>query len=311
MRRLAPVILAISTFVAQADILHLRDGSRHYGTLISQDERQVVFRIRLEDGASSVVKRFPAAVVQRVERGGPMPAPAPTVKSSSGARPSEDFEQMLREAFELLDDGDLAAALRALQRTVVRSPKDRRPQLDKQCRAARGVPLADLLADVRIRDALDRNGFRVKFATPYERPALGRLLEARVDRLLAKEYHGRSIADWSGQPDAYKTLRADARQMVSDARHAAGMLGVRVRFDPRLEQDWDERQRLIRLRSALARFVAHVTALPGYTDPPEGDDVNNPAAAVARRLARGQQPATQPAESEQDSPDSTPAFPEP
>ncbi len=217
----------------------------------------------------------------------------PPAEAAGAADTDADAVQMLREAFELLDDNELAAALRAMQRAVLRAPPARQGRLDEQCRVARGVPLPDLLAETRLREALLRGGFAIKFTTEYERPALSRLMERRCGELLEKQYQGRTLAQWAERPAEYRELHNDTREMVSDARLVAGMLGARVRWDARLTHDWRERQRIIKLRDALAKFVAHVTALRGYTDPPANQD--NPAAAYARRLAAETQPATQPA----------------
>jgi hypothetical protein len=54
------------------------------------------------------------------------------------------------------------------------------------------------------------------------------------------------------------------------------MIGARIRFDPRLHGDQPERQRLVRLRRDLARFVAHVTSMRGYTSPTSAQAAHEP-----------------------------------
>src|SRR5438874_2303425 len=136
MRFWAVILVAAFAAELRADILHLRSGVRHYGTIVSQTEREVVFRVWLAEG-STAVQTFRMADVAKVEHceidRPPMSAPAPAaIEPDTGSSAHEDFEQMLREAFELLDDGDTAAALRALQRIVIRAPEADLPALSEQ-----------------------------------------------------------------------------------------------------------------------------------------------------------------------------------
>lgn len=283
---------------ATADILHLRDGSRHYGLLVSQNEHEIVFRVVSADGASSVVQSFPTARVARVERTGQLQTPPP--HRIDGADPvalGEDYEQMLREGLELLDDGDLGSAVRALQRAVLRAPQEVLAQLDQQCRAARGVPLDELLAASRIRLA-DQEGrgrsFKLKYATPYERDALARLLARERASLLARRYDGRSVAEWAANRAEYTELTPAARPLVADASRAAALIVTRLRFDRRLKQNREERVRLLRLRAELSRLAGQILALPGYTAPSEEEDSQNAAEPTSRPSAAGGPPASQP-----------------
>jgi hypothetical protein len=293
------------------DILHLRDGSRYYGTLLRQNENEIEFRIVLAEGAS-VVRRFPISRVKCVEHGaGERPGP---VSLESDQLPQDlndlDFEQMLREAYELVDDGDLPAALRALQRIVMHAPNEVLEQLDRHARAARGRPLDEFLAETRIRAALEPRAsthaaprssrlFDLKFATRFEAGALGRRLEQLHARLLSTAYQGRTIETWARRREEYTELRPDARRMVADARRAAAVLGVRLRFDPRLKNDRRERRRLAILRADLARFAAKVSAMPGFTSlGVDAGDEDDPTLRAAQRLAAEQAAASQPAASQ-------------
>ncbi len=283
MRALAILILAALATPVEADILHLRDGSRYQGELVSQDTQEIVFRIQLPDGPANIVMRFDAAAVERVERQlDPPPERPPDSRPATPAQPPEHFEQMMREALELLADDDLPAALRALQRTVLESPPALHVRLDKACRDKTGMALAELLADVRIRFALSGQGFRIRFATHAERPALGRMLAQRHQELLSGKYHGRTLAEWARNPEAYEHLQPDAREMVGAARRAAGMLGARLKYDPQLREDRETRVELSELRQALARLVDRVTAMRGYTDLP---DETGPAVPVFQPAA--------------------------
>jgi len=216
----------------------------------------------------------------------------------SATLPEDDFDQMLREAYELADDGDLAAALRALQRLVRRAAPETLAALDQRVRADRGQGLADWMAATRLRAALQARSGRLlelAFATPFEARALGQQLEALQTRLLGTEYAGRTIAAWSARPDAYVELCPDARHMVRDARLTTAVIGARLRLDPRLEADQEQRARLLELRAALAQLIARVTALPGFTAlGGNADDEADPTLDEARRLAAEQAARAQP-----------------
>lgn len=306
------IILALAATV-QADILHLRDGSRYPGELVAQDDRQVLFRVTLPDGASSVVRSFPVALVARVERTAAGRAAAAAVRPDPDAGADEDeCAQMVREALELLDDGDLAACLRALQRAVVRAPPELLPSLDALCRADRGLALDELLATARLQAAHraeDGRALRLTYATQYERAALGRLLARYQAWLLAGRFSGRTLAEWAAARHEYTELHADARQMVADAGRAAAVIAARLRLDPALHGDRVTRQELVDRHAELARLAAHVLALPGYTASDAGDPAAPaPAArlpeflALPRRLpgaaGAGGPPASAPAGSE-------------
>jgi hypothetical protein len=297
-----PIVCLLALFTplrAQVDILHLRDGSRHCRTLLYQGENGIFFRIFLADGAG-LVRSFPMPQVERLDRA---TAERSESRPTEDARPPQavapDFEQMLREAYELVEDDDRPAALRALGRIVTHAPDDVLEQLDRQVRAAHGQPLDEFLADTRIRVALEgRHGrlFDLNYATPFEADALGKRLEQLHARLLGTAYHGRTIKAWAGQRDEYAELQPDARHMITDARRAAAVLGARLRFDPRLKKDRAERRRLLALRADLARFTAKVSAMPGFTSLGVNEnDADDPTLREARRLAAEQAAASQPA----------------
>lgn len=292
MRLMVCFAVLFAALTAQVDILRLRDGSRYSGTLVERTENEIVFRTELADGASAV-RLFPAGQVERVERSSSdQPGPAPTNASQSQpATAGPDFEQMLREAYELIDDEDLHAALRALRRVVTRAPDDVLEDLERHVRAERGSALDEFMATIRLRAALGAPSgrFDLKFATRYEAAALGRQLEPLQQRLLSTTYHGKTIAHWAGLRDEYTELQPDAPRMVGDARLAAAVIGARVRFDPRLKSDIAERRRLAVLRADLARLVAKISALPGYTSlGSDGTDRDDPTLVEARRLVAEQ-----------------------
>jgi len=307
MRAFVVVIALAAGAAVQADILHLRDGSRHYGTLISQNEREVVFRITLADGTSGALRSFPSSLVKRVERTArptPVGADRPAGEPPS-TMPAEDFEQMLREAFELLDDDDSPAALRAMQRIVTRAPAGLLSDLDERTHSARGLPLARLMAETRLRVALARGrggAFELKFVTRYEAPVMGRLLEQLQGEFLQKRHEDRTVAEWAAERDAYTELQAGAREMVAHARLATAMIGARLKFDPRLRKSGEQRRRLAALHDDLARFVAHVISMRGYTALGfDEDDLPEPAAREVARLMALQEVAARSAEKAVDS----------
>jgi len=195
-----------------------------------------------------------------------------------------DQEQILREAFELLDDGAPAAALRALQMAVLDAPPDVLPRLEVLCRAARGAALDEVLAATRVRvaDLADRGRtFRIDHATPYERAALGRILADDLNARLATRYDDRAVIDWAAAPRDYTELRPDTRQLVGDAARAAALISARLRFDPALRDDKGARVNLIETRQNVGRLAAHCLALRGYTEP-TSDRSPDPADLEAR-----------------------------
>ena len=219
MRLIASLTILLTSLSVQADILHLRDGSRHCGTLIKQTNSEIVFRIILADGASAV-RRFQLSRVLRLERGGATDA---ILSDTDGQGPRrevtrEDLAQMLREACELVDDGDLPAALRALQRMVAGASDEVLKDLDRRARAARGRALAEFMAAVRIRSALEGGQgqlFDLRRATRYEARALGVQLAQLQARLLGTRFYGRTLETWAGRRDEYTELRPDARWLVT------------------------------------------------------------------------------------------------
>lgn len=225
--------------------------------------------------------------------------------------PTDELDQTLRESFELLDDGDLPAALRAMQRAVVRASEEDLRRLSEKALRVRGIPLDELLADTRLRVARgpSRNRtFEVRYATPFEGEALGRRLEALTDEFLRTEFAGKSVAQWSRDPSAYGELRSDSPDLEFRARMAAGFIGARLRWDPRVRatagrptatQAASDRRAastplsrgdLIRLRDDLARLAAHVRALPGFTQPSAARyDPDDPTLREAQRLEAEQE----------------------
>jgi len=269
------IILATSAAM-QADIVYLGDGSRHCGALLVQ--------------AGYGVASQPASQEER----------------------TPDRSQMLREAFELFGDGDLAAGLRAMQRSVADASGAVLGDLDAQCRAARGIPLDEFLAKTRIylaSRAGHGRGFQLNSATKYERAALGRMLARQAEILLAREHDGRTVAEWASQLNEYDALKPDARLLVADAARAGALLAARLRFDPALKEKRAETARLTRLRADLMHLAGWVASLPGYMDLSPDDGWVDPVVPPIAGLAA----ASQPSGSERGGPeaDSRPADSEP
>ncbi len=268
LRFLAGILLLCFPNGLDADILHLRDGSRHHGHLVLQDEHGVLFRVVRAGGGASVVRAYPADVVERIEI---VQDDAPAEKSESPAHFTDESAtiiQIVREGLELLDDDKPLAALRALQRAAHRAEPDILPRLDRVCRAARGVDLAELLARTRVcaaAEARDGRAFRIRYATTLERPALQRMLGAYQRALLRQSFGGRTLESWLAAPDEYTRLQNDAQSMVANASRAAAVVRARLQFDPALDDDRTERRALIALRQDLVRFGGRVRALTGFT----------------------------------------------
>jgi hypothetical protein len=272
---------------AHGDILYLRDGSRYYGDLIQRTPSQVVFRVVTGSG-SNMVRRFPAGEVAGL-RETPVRVAPETLKDQ---RPettggSNDFEQMLREAFELVDDRDLGSALLALQRVVRDASADVLVRLDRQTQAARGRPLADFVADVRIQRAVadsPRKLFDLRAPTRYESAALSMRLQAMIADVMGCRFGGRPLAEWIEHPTEYTRVGIEARAIVHQARLAGAMIGARLKLDRMRNESRAQRARMARTRGQLTRLAAHVSGLPGYTELPTTGGTDDPTRAAARQI---------------------------
>lgn len=294
---LALALLLSVTVARPTDIVHLRDGSRYLGHLEAEEPGAVLFRVLLPDGTGSFVCRFPLERVLRLERNVQHePTSRPVGGDDTAAEVGPDWEQVLREAFELLDDGDAPAALRALQKLVRGAPSAELAELAEACRAARGVPLDVLLAQTRIRVAAGPGdgGFRIPYATPYETAALGRLLAELQNQCLQRSCDGRTVAEWAAARSEYVAVQPESRPLVATAARAVALISVRLRLDPELENARAARAGLVALAADLSQLAAHVRALPGFTAPPE-DSVTDPAEQVVQQLAAGAAATSRPA----------------
>lgn len=303
------IILIAAERRVYADTLQLIDGRTYRGTLVRRTETRLYFRVEFESGAR-IVRSFALSSIKSVtpdlpdgasQPTTPEPALPPAEANPETRRASAATEQILREAFELLDDGDSTAALRALQRVVTRADAAELRKLEEICRTSRGVNLDDLLSDARVRAALkdSADGFSLRFATPYEGTALGRRLEALQTERLTAIYDERRLTDWIAKPEAYDRLRPDAPRLVADARELAAIIAARLRFDARIDSGRDERARLAALRDSLTKLSTQVRDLEGFTNLSRRPaDVADPTASEAERLRRETEPAeaeTQPA----------------
>lgn len=287
----ALALLVFGVAVSPADIVTLRDGTRYYGEIVHDSEREVAMRVHQADGATAL-RVWPRDVIRDAELNGIVKDPRASTPANS--EPVPDFgedalQQMLRECWELLDDGEEAAALRALQRIVARASRDGLAQLDQQHRQARGAALDEQMAELRLRRAIATSppgGLKIRHATPFESAALGRRLAALQETLVAREYGGASVQWWADNPSAYAELRADARRMVDDATLAAGAISARLRLDPSIRAPREEAGALIAQRDALGRFAAKVRALRGFSALRTADKLNgaDPTLAEAQRI---------------------------
>lgn len=283
MRRIALFILSLlGSTSLHGDILHLRDGSRHYGDLISQTDAVVVFRVVGADGGATMTRTFPASEVIRVERS-EIRIPPSAEKRGPTSQPSSapsTLQDSLRAGFAYLDAGKKVKALVEIQLVVNRAKPAELEELDRWTRDVRGVPLAEVLAAVRFDVAVagyPRRPFTLRVPTRFERVALGKLLERKTTELLEKTYSARTLAAWPANEEEYAEVQADSRAIVADASLAAAMTSARIKFDPRIEKDHPQRKKLIEQRDSLVRFAARVLALKGYTDLPEEQPTSQPA----------------------------------
>jgi len=309
---------------AQADILRLRDGTRYQGQLVQQTASDVEFRIQLGGGRSTFVRRFPLAQIKSIEKA-PLTSeadrPHPSPADQTPPVEDRDAAQMLREAFELLNDGDNPAALRAMQKAVTSAGNDSLAALERQTRIERGRSLPELMAATRVALAGGNralHGFDIRGATAYELPALGLMLEGLQSDALHAQIGGRPLGAWAAAPDLYTELTPEARVLVERTRRAAAIVAARLRIDPRVRATGPARAALVKLRDDLTALAGHVSTLEGFTAlsaVPTADD--DPTLIEAQRLieaeaeaaAAASRPTSRPADA--DVPASQPATDEP
>jgi hypothetical protein len=297
--RLLILIAPLLSATAPADILHLRDGTRHHGALISQSPQAVHFAVLAPGGEGSLTLRFPASSVERVERGAIPDVLRTAAANAHGARPEADYEQMVREAHELAEDGDTRAALAALQKVVMRAPAETLAALDAQHAAQHGRSLAAYVAETRVRAAqLRRSPRALPIGQPsrFEAAALSAELERIERRALGVEYAGRSLQAWLDAAEEYRELHADAQDMTRAAALAAAAIGHRLKIDPCLRDDTERRATLARTRDALVRLSARVRAMPGFTRLGVSGAEPDPTLREAQRIAEAAAAASQPSD---------------
>ncbi len=288
------------TSPARADILHLRDGSRHYGEVLAESDDEVRFKIVLADGKSSATRAFARRDVRLVERDA-VRAVTPPEDDAPPLTDALDYDQVLREGLELLDDGERGPAVRALQLLVARAPRAQLAELERKTLLIRGRPLAQLLAEARFAQLLAEGAgrrFRARYVTDYEAGAFGALLAQRCDELLAARFDGRSMREWLSSRSDYLALRAESRALARDAGLCVALLSARLSFDPALAGRREERARLVAQRDELSRFAAQLLALPGFTAPEGGAAAGPPLMPRSRDEAEPEDtvgPATRPA----------------
>lgn len=220
---------------------------------------------------------------------------APGVDAGAQQEERRRSAQVLREAYELLEDKDWTAAVRALQKLVQRTPPTLLEELNSACQRERGEGLAELLARLRLREAHEQAGdepITLRFATRYESAALGELMQQEYEQLLAQRFGGRSVRAWAGAIDEYDSLTPQSQELVLTARRAAGLISGRLRADHALRERAQERRALMDLRSEIARLVARVSAMTGFQKSDRFAAIDDPASRKARELA--EEAASQP-----------------
>lgn len=276
-----PAVASLVLYLASAargDILYLRDGSHYVGKLIAETKADYLFRVDSSGDEPAEIRKFARDTVDRVEWGEAAEIDsALSSEEPDEALPPADYDQWLREAFELFDRGDPRAGLRVLSRLARVKDGETLKRLDAACRAAQKKPLDEFLALRRIELATSNPGAAIKFAgvTEYESAALGRLLESRIDELLAHTFEGRALRQWTIKQGEITRATTESPALVRDARLAAGLLAARIKHDPRLRDDRETRASLNLLRDELARLAARVAALPGFNT----DAARQPSAA--------------------------------
>jgi hypothetical protein len=268
-----PVLLLAGAAYAPADILYLRDGSRHYGELISRGPQSLQFRVVTGPaGTDSAIRTYATAMVARVEQTGQVDTPPAARAQPIEATPAKgpDYEQLVREGCELLADGDYAAAVIALQMVAKSARGEDLQRAERLAEKLSGVSLAEVLARTRMFVACGEGrerGFRLKFATRYELPALARLLQAHAETLLAREYGGHTVREWGRRVDEIEELEPYSWALFEDAARAHIAVVAWIRFDPEMRGQRDLRNRLTQVVLETSLLAAKIRDLPGYTSP--------------------------------------------
>ncbi len=280
--------LALLALCAQAaaDVLELANGSRFDGTLIEQTPDAILFEVVLGGGGAPVQTWFPRSRVARVRVGRSLeqraPAPAPVEIDESSRK-----RQMIREAIELIADGASRAALRALQRVLTDSTPEQLAALEPFAIEQTGSPLIELIADLRMKTALDVDegrGFRLDYVSRYESGAVARRLRELGDALVNSVHRGRTLESWSWSPEEYGALAGDSVDFVRDARRAAAILAARLKYDETVRSDRAVGRAISAQRARLARLSARIAALPGFTGLGAGFPADDPTATEAERI---------------------------
>lgn len=284
------ILVASAGVTVKADVLYLRDGTRYTGELVSQSEASVVFRVSTGADGATMVRSFPRDQVRAVERrprDDDSPAASGDIRRYEIPEPSpQGVEPQLQAILALLDRREFDRALRTLQDLVVGSEDETRAAADTELRSERRCGLAELLARLRFATAIDgppQRLFEMRFATNYERAALGLILADAQSLLLTESFRGRSVLEWAEAPEEYAKLTLESRELANAARLASAMIGARLQFDPALTRQREERLPLIGIREKLERLIGHVTKMKGYTTIPATDMRGRPTPRSLQR----------------------------
>lgn len=278
-------LLALGLAIVPPCIVRAAGVSRH--DLPGADRES---RIGIDGGLRSIDDGPSDALAEDRDSAGSVPTSRPAPESSAWARVPAMAAglESAAEIFERERSGNHRAAMHALARLIRRGGQEL-AAAEQAAQARFRAPLASVMAEWRLRDALERPGpLRLRGVTRYEAYALGTRAALKETEWLGAVHADRTIETWARDPAAYQRLHDRAQTMVEQARCAAALIGERLRFDPALDGDVRGRENLAALRDALMRFSAHVAAMPGFTSlpPPEAIRGNRRAAAVQAPTSR-------------------------
>lgn len=230
--------------MCRADRLHLRNGQVKIGKLVKKDEQVVDFRISLQGGKVSMVKRYRVDQVTKIEIDDETEAATAGDRSaerrtSGSLAEIQDKPAFLKQALEKLKAKKAGPAVRDLTRLVnaCKDNKDELAELSEICQKQAGKPLDVLLAASRLEAAMDSDRGRLGRlnATTYERRAMVDALRKTIDRSRGRTVAGTTIDDEIDAPDEYESDRQDAKVFGKHVAVTLRLIKELERLDPSLK----------------------------------------------------------------------------
>ncbi|MBN1346152.1 MAG: TlpA family protein disulfide reductase [Phycisphaerae bacterium] len=245
------LILLASSAACLADRLYLRGGEVKVGKVVKKDADSVHFRITMQGGKLTLVKRYRAADIVKIEEGDQTEVetgtskkePAETSgKSEDDSTESEskasldDKPAFLEEALDKVKTGKIAPGLRDLTRLVYAcsDKEDELAELSGLCKKRTGQALDEFLAKTRLEEVLEKSkGRSIRLSiTKYERGAMSKELRAVIQEHCAKKIGGTTIDDEIAAPDKYRAEPEDAKEFYKHVTQTLAYTRELVKLEP-------------------------------------------------------------------------------